>query len=350
MKIYFYSHHVYQLDHVFQIYKKTGGIFIVKRINRFLRSKIYLRNGNVDPTFYNFLNAPKFIVKDIAKPIGLSGVLISGTNTYINHDPQKCIKIFMGHGTGDKKYGGIIENLKSFDYHFISGPKHIHKLKDIGLNIPEERLIKIGYTKFDDYLNNKIDKEKYLKYLGVKDTSRKNILYAPTWKWGDGTLHRYGKRFCRELDRDFNLIIRPHFFDRKHIIRLKLWAKYNGFNNVYFSNPGNILKNDTMNDFAISDLMISDTSSIIYEYLVTQKPIIIADNNYQKLHNMPADLSILDVAKTYEGDSHSGICQMVNDELDNTHSRDIYNALLNNCFYFNDGKSVNRAVDFIQSL
>ena len=45
-----------------------------------------------------------------------------------------------------------------------------------------------------------------------------------------------------------------------------------------------------MNDFAISDLMISDTSSIIYEYLVTQKPIIIADNNYQKLHNMPADL------------------------------------------------------------
>ena len=82
MKIYFYSHHVYQLDHVFQIYKKTGGIFIVKRINRFLRSKIYLRNGNVDPIFYNFLNAPKFIVKDIAKPIGLSGVLISGTNTY----------------------------------------------------------------------------------------------------------------------------------------------------------------------------------------------------------------------------------------------------------------------------
>ena len=86
MKIYFYSHHVYQLDHAFQIYKKTGGTFIVKRINRFLRSKIYLRNGNVDPTFYNFLNAPKFIVKDIAKPIGLSGVLISGTNTYINHD------------------------------------------------------------------------------------------------------------------------------------------------------------------------------------------------------------------------------------------------------------------------
>ena len=94
------------------------------------------------------------------------------------------------------------------------------------------------------------------------------------------------------------MIIRPHFHDRNKIKILKLWAKYNGFNNVYFSNPAKIIKNSTMNDFAISDLMISDTSSIIYEYLITKKPIIIANNDYDQLHNMPDELSVLSIAKT----------------------------------------------------
>ena len=29
------------------------------------------------------------------------------------------------------------------------------------IHIPEDKLIKIGYPKFDDYINDKIDKEKY---------------------------------------------------------------------------------------------------------------------------------------------------------------------------------------------
>ena len=160
--------------------------------------------------------------------------------------------------------------LETYDYHFVSGPKHIHKQKDMDIHIPEEKLIKIGYPKFDDYINGRIDKEKYYDFLNIKDKERRNILYAPTWKWGNGTLEKYGKRFIKELDKSYNLIIRPHFHDRGKIKLLKLWAKYNGYKNVYFSNPAKIIENSTMNDFAISDLMISDTSSIIYEYLVTK--------------------------------------------------------------------------------
>ena len=66
------------------------------------------------------------------------------------------------------------------------------------IHISENKLIKIGYPKFDDYVNNKIDKEKYLDYLGIKERNRKNILYAPTWRWGNGTLKKYGKKFIKE--------------------------------------------------------------------------------------------------------------------------------------------------------
>ena len=104
-----------------------------------------------------------------------------------------------------------------------------------------------------------------------------------------------------------------------------------------------------MNDFAISDLMISDTSSIIYEYLITKKPIIIANNDYDQLHNMPDDLSVLSIAKSYDGEK-SSINEIVKSELEDKNLIIIYEKMLNNCFYFNDGKSTDRAVEFIKSI
>jgi CDP-glycerol glycerophosphotransferase (TagB/SpsB family) len=305
-----------------------------------------MANSANNSTENRLLNTPNVIIRDIRKKLDLNGVIVSCSNTTINNNQDISISIFIGHGAGDKKYGGSAHDLETYDYHFISGEKHLHKIRDVGINIPDEKLIKIGYPKFDEYLN--INKDQYLKYLDIKDKTRKNILYAPTWKWGDGTLRKFGKKFCKEISREHNLIIRPHFEDRGYIIRLKLWAKLNGLKHVYFSNPAQIIKNNTMNDFAISDLMISDTSSINYEYLITRKPIIIIDNDYDQLHNMPTDLNILDIVQTYQSNKND-ICSMINYELSNN-TFDQYNKMLHNCFYFNDGKSANRAADFIKSL
>ena len=335
MNIYYYANQVYQYGHIKPVFAQTGGTFVVNKFNRFLRFKFYMNN-------------PDVIIRDLRKEIDLSGVIISCSNTIIKNNKDTSISIFIGHGAGDKKYGGSAHCLETYDYHFISGDKHLHKIKDVGITIAEEKLIKIGYPKFDEYLDSKLNKDQYLEYLGIVDKSRKNILYAPTWKWGDGTLRRFGKKFCKEISRDYNLIIRPHFQDRSYIIKLKLWAKLNGLKHVYFSNPAKIIKNNTMNDFAISDLLISDTSSINYEYLITCKPIIIVDNNYNQLHNMPTDLNILDIVQTYQSNKND-ICSMIDFEL-NRNTFDNYNKMLHNCFYFNDGKSSQRAADFIKSL
>jgi len=346
LNIYYYANQVYQYGHIKPVFTQTGGTFVVNKFNRFLRFKFYMANSANNSTENRSLNTPNVIIRDIRKKLDLNGVIVSCSNTTINNNQDISISIFIGHGAGDKKYGGSAHDLETYDYHFISGEKHLHKLRDVGINIPDEKLIKIGYPKFDEYLN--INKDQYLKFLGIKDKTRKNILYAPTWKWGDGTLRKFGKKFCKEISREHNLIIRPHFEDRGYIIRLKLWAKLNGLKHVYFSNPAQIIKNNTMNDFAISDLMISDTSSINYEYLITRKPIIIVDNDYDQLHNMPTDLNILDIVQTYQSNKND-ICSMINYELSNN-TFDQYNKMLHNCFYFNDGKSANRAADFIKSL
>ena len=56
----------------------------------------------------------------------------------------------------------------------------------------------------------------------------------------------------------------------------------------------------------------------------------------------------MNVSKTkkYDGDDISG---MINKAL-SENSQPKYEQLLNNCFYYNDGKSAQRAADFIFSL
>jgi len=348
MDIYFFANQIYQFSYARPIYKKVGGTFIVRKFRKYLQFKKHLINANEFPEIKTFLNTPPIQKLNIKNLYDLKGIIISLSNTRINCDHNKCTTIFIGHGTGDKKYGSNAKILESYDYHFISGPKHLAKLHDVKLNISKDKLIEIGNLRFDDYVNNKIDRNKVLDTLGITDRKRKNILYAPTWRWGNGTFRKYVYQFCKEITKEYNLIVRPHYHDAKRIPKIKLWVKLNGINNVYFSNPTRLLKNDTMHDFMASDLIISDTSSILYEYLITRKPIIVAVNDYNDLHKMPDSMDIMNYAEIYDGSQD--IRKLIKKSLENPNNEKKYNELLNNCFCFNDGKSVERAVNFLRSI
>lgn len=348
MKIYYFANQIYQFSYSIPIYKRLGGTFIVRKYKKLLSFKKLLRNTNVFPNVKTFLNTPPIVKLDIKNLYDLKGIIISQSNTRINCNHQKCKTIFVGHGSGDKRYGGNEKILKSYDYHFLSGPKHMQKLRDVCLNIPEEKLVKIGNLRFDDYVNNKINREEVLDTLGVKDRGRKNVLYAPTWRWGSGTFKKFVYQFCREITKEFNLIVRPHYHDSKRIPKVKIWAKLHGIKHVYFSNSSKLLTNDTMQDFMVSDILISDTSSVLYEYLITGKPIIIAKTNCDELHTMPDDMNIMKYADIYDGSQN--IVKMIENNLLNQPHKNDYKKLLNNCFYYNDGKSVERAMNFLRSI
>ena len=346
--IYYYANQVYEYSYAKLIYSHLGGTFLVRKPNRKIRAKWYFRKSQRRLTSStSFTEEPNILVKNVnGIPFDLPGIIISNSNTIIQRNKNIAKAIFMGHGTGDKRYGGKASALTSFDYHFISGPKHMEKIKDSNIRIPENNLVKIGNVRFDEIVNNNINISNYANYLGIKDRKRKTILYAPTWKWGAGTLHQYGYKFCKELSKEYNLIIRPHYFDRKYIHKFKLWTDLKGLKHIYFSNPANILSNDTMFDFALSDMLISDTSSILYEYLITQKPIIIAKTKNVDLHNMPPELDISTIARRF--DEKNNILKVVESVFSN-HDTKNYNKMLHQCFYYNDGKSVERISDFLSS-
>ena len=127
-----------------------------------------------------------------------------------------------------------------------------------------------------------------------------------------------------------------------------MWEKINVIQHVYFSNPANILSNDTMYDFVVSDLLISDTSSITYEYLIMKKPIIIIENEFSELHVMPSELNVKTIAGRYDHARSNNILQVVQTTLD-SHNQKVFSSMLENCFYFNDGHSVDRIINFLGS-
>jgi len=348
MNIYFFANRVYQFSYARPLFEKMGGTFVVRKYKTLLRFKKHLWYKAFFTASSSGIGSSRVIKRHILKMHDLKGVLLSQSNTPLQVDPAKCQTIFIGHGTGDKKYGGSSSDLESYKYHFISGQKHMEKLKDFNVKMSEDRLIKIGNMRFDDYINGKINRQQVIKNLGIVDTERKNILYAPTWKVGNGTFHVYSRKFCEEISKEHNLIIRPHHGDVKHLPKLKAWAKSKGLKHIYFSNPNRILYSDTMHDFAASDLMISDTSSILYEYLITGKPVIVAKTDFKILHNMPDEMNIMNITDIYDGSVN--ILDLVNENLFNNKRQHLYKKMLDNCFYFNDGRSVERAADFIKSI
>ncbi len=186
-------------------------------------------------------------------------------------------------------------------------------------------------------------REGELKRLKIKDTFRKNILYAPTWEFGNGTFEKYGKKFAKEISREFNLIIRLHSNDMKLAKEFKKWLKRNLIENVYFSNSKDIINADTLNDFVISDLMISDMSSVVYEFLVTKKPVIIAKHGYQKIIKMPDNMNIMKNASIFD-DKKDDIVELIKKNL----LKPTYNVeeMFENCFY----NSIDGSIENIRSL
>ena len=119
----------------------------------------------------------------------------------------------------------------------------------------------------------------YLDYLIAKEekiqNSKKTILIGSSW--GDkGCLRAYGIDFIKNLAlKGYNLIVRPHphslIFEKHFIKKCRLELKI--FENIIWDDK--IDPSESMNK---SDLLISDTSSLRFDFfLVHKKPVITLD-------------------------------------------------------------------------
>ena len=247
--------------------------------------------------------------------VGLEGVLIANTLHELGYDHDKLKSVLMYHGTSDKVPRVPQQVANQFDYYLLSGPKNEAKLsKASGISLDSSRLVRVGNWMFDPVVQQNYDLVAIRARFGIKDTSRPTVLYAPTWGYGGGTLLKYGPHFLRTIPQKYNLIVRPHYGETNYLPELAKMVPHNLRKWVTFVRPAHIFRKSYIDNMLIADLLISETSSMIYEYLITRRPIIIAETETNEVDMDDDGMSVYHIADHYSnGDD---ILAMIQKNLD----------------------------------
>ena len=166
---------------------------------------------------------------------------------------------------------------EKFSY-FISPSKYASGVFRSGWNMKvlgkENIIIEKGYPR-NDFLFKYTEKdvsEIKQRILGEDIKNKKIILYAPTYRAnqhesGVGYVYKEEVDFSKmreKLGDEFIILFRPHYF----IANVFDFEKYKGF--VY-----DVSKVDDINElYVISDILITDYSSVFFDYANLKRPII----------------------------------------------------------------------------
>lgn len=174
--------------------------------------------------------------------------------------PGKKVQIFHGVGIEKKSHYEIRD---FFDIYLTSGPLVTEKFIKLAIKYQYFKVFETGWLKFDHIYHF----TKYFQLPGIKkDPSKKYILYAPT--------------FSRKMESFSDLKqILPNIIKDNEVILFKfhelmLEKDFHLFKNI----PENIINIPLGADITpylyLADIMISDTSSVVYEFLALDKPVI----------------------------------------------------------------------------
>lgn len=137
----------------------------------------------------------------------------------------------------------------------------------------EDAILEIGYPR-NDFLNQYTNKNvlSVKRALGLENLDKKIILYAPTWRdnqydSASGYVYECPVNFDflkRKLEDECIILFRAHYLVADNFD----FDAYDGF--VY-----DVSKYDDINDlYIISDLLITDYSSVFFDYAILKRPVL----------------------------------------------------------------------------
>lgn len=170
----------------------------------------------------------------------------------------------------------VIRNLVSADYICSASPflSEVYKRDFMLGSLFNGEIVERGYPRLDTFKTSPREKVvELLKQYGVDiDPSRKVILYAPTWRGKTPStanvaiqpLQMVKDYLEHVIDcSQYQVLVKPH--------QIVYNAARKNFSNQHFMVPATIDANEIL---AITDVLISDFSSIFYDFLLTKRPIV----------------------------------------------------------------------------
>lgn len=258
------------------------------------------------------------------------------------------------HGVSDKRFkvGGkgreFPPMFDHWDFWMLTGEKDKQKLlkacRANGIVLKPEQLVEIGYLRFDKIINRRFDRAALQARAGIPDNGRKNILFAPTWKWGGGTLMSHYQTFCEQIPREYNLIIRNHINDARNVEVVKAFCRQRQIANVYFIDDSimNIIDN-----IVFADLLITDSSSVAYDFLIMDRPMIFNKTVSEDVLPAEEQFNIRRCGLEFDLEKDD-ILKTIEQSFLKTEFLAEIAAVRANCFYYLDGRATERAAAFIR--
>ena len=179
------------------------------------------------------------------------------------------VKIQVFHGlAGEKKGHFRIRNY--FDLYLTQGPYFTNRFKELVEEHKDFGVVETGWCKLDPLfiLNNQSleSKEALLKEYQASHV----LLYAPTFSPSLTSAEALYAQWELLLNKRNDLLVMVKFHDLMDLTWKEKYRKlFSRYQKTLFVEDPNILKYLVM-----ADLLISDTSSVVYEFLLLNKPAI----------------------------------------------------------------------------
>lgn len=151
----------------------------------------------------------------------------------------------------------------------------------------QAKILQVGYPRNDALFQVNEDIVKGIRRKLKLPDHKKIILYAPTWRDnqhtpGVGYTYKPGVEFCRlqrKLGEEYVILFRAHYLISSRFD----FRKYDGF--VY-----NVSDYDDINDlYMAADLLITDYSSVFFDYAILKRPILFYMYDYEEYREQMRD-------------------------------------------------------------
>ncbi|WP_282067943.1 CDP-glycerol glycerophosphotransferase family protein [Bacillus pumilus] len=175
-----------------------------------------------------------------------------------------------GHSIKDKQGGPSSEYLKivpvhsNYDYAIVSSEEAIAPFSE-AFNMPKQKILATGVPRTDFFYSeehiHEVKKRFHKEYPELKNKVK--VLYAPTYR--GGVNKQYGEQFLLNQETLFKHLSREHY---EFLIKVHPYMQKGVFGDVNLSEKFSLYEL-----MIVSDVLITDYSSVIFEYSLLNKPM-----------------------------------------------------------------------------
>ena len=240
------------------------------------------------------------------------------------------LKVQVFHGlAGEKK--GHFRIRHYFDLYLTQGPYFTRKFLELKNKFKNFEVLETGWPKLDIYGKELHKYDKYKKELLLKYQAKKIILYAPTFSPSLTSAPFLVEEF-KKLAKNKEYVILVKFHDLMAVELIEAYKKLaNETENIIVEEERNIIK-----FLLMADIMVSDTSSVVYEFLLLDKPVITFKNNTAKIQ--------WDNSNEYQD-----LTEKVKENLEEDNFKDERASVVKEYHPYNDGNSALRMVEAVSN-